>query len=294
MPQVVEDFVRERLNDPEFYKDRPESERKSLAFAIATKMYKEGKLKASEAWAFFQDLLEKFTAPFLSSVSEDDLIRFSQVNAPAEISLEASDDGTLLIFKNAILCRAEQNRNRDEVLPEGITELAASIAGRPIDVEHDPSKNSGVFTAGRPVLENTALSVDGIIWVDRYPREVEEVKSGQSGLSVEATAKKAICSVCHGEFDGADDYCEHLLARRKTGATRTLKGLKAKGGAITRNPAGTDTKFNPASIYLVASHQEDLEMDRTDIETIVRLDSTFRKHGYFLSRLDGKPLLRKE
>jgi len=184
-----------------------------------------------------------------------DNITFLQVNSPTDISLQASGQGDILVFKNAILCRAEVNKNLDEVLPDGIDELAVSIGGRPIDVEHDLSLNCGVFTAGRRTSEN-ALSVDGFIWADRFPQTADGMQTGTHYLSIEADADKAKCSICGGEYDSATDYCDHLSNRRLTGAHRTMVGLKAKGGAVTKRPAGTDTAFDRSSLFFVASHEE--------------------------------------
>jgi uncharacterized Zn finger protein (UPF0148 family) len=187
-------------------------------------------------------------------------IVFEQINAPQEITLQASGEGSLLVFKSAILCRAEVNKNYDEILPEGIIELSATIGGRPIDVDHNEAMNIGVFTAGRPIVADgvPALSVDGMVWADRFPDEARGIREGAYPLSVEADAKTAKCSVCGGTYTTASEYCEHLRSRRVSKAIRKLGGLKAVGGAITvkTRPAGTGTKFDPASIYFVASHDD--------------------------------------
>ena len=175
----------------------------------------------------------------------------------------ATENGDVLRFKGAILARQETNRNNDEITEAGIDELAATIGGRPIDVEHRTSDNCGVFTAGRAVNVDghKALSVDGLVWADRYPDTAAGMQGGAQHLSIEAVADKAKCSACGQEFLTAKDYCEHLTNRRRNGTRRTLQGLRAKGGAVTKNPAGTNTKFDPRSIYFVASHEEanDLE-----------------------------------
>ena len=67
--------------------------------------------------------------------------------------------------------------------------------------------------------------------------------------------------MCATEFESAADYCEHLSNRRKNGAVRHLSGLKARGGAITRKPAGTNTRFDPNHIYVVAAHQDESAME---------------------------------
>ena len=181
---------------------------------------------------------------------------FNQVNAPIRMELIATADGEVLAFKNAILARAETNANDDDIDAVGIGELASTIVGRPVDVEHNVHNNCGVFTAARPVDGSTALSIDGVLWADRYPEQARGLMSGTHGLSVEASAERAICSVCNSSFAGADDYCVHLQAKKAFGAKRQLRGLKGKGGAVTTHPAGTDTKADPSQVYFVASHQQ--------------------------------------
>lgn len=192
-------------------------------------------------------------------------VNLYQVNKPEDINfvLSAEESGDVLRFRNAILAVAEVNKNRDEIDEEGIREIAASLPGRPIDDDHDYNRNVGVFTAARAVpvtlgsTETWGVSTDGLIWADRWPRVAEDVQTGKGKLSIEAGAKKAICSICGGEFSSTLEYCPHLLHRAATGAVRRLKGLRAKGGAVTRNPAGTGCEFDTTAVYFVASHQED-------------------------------------
>lgn len=172
------------------------------------------------------------------------------------LKLEAdAEDPRLLRFKNAVLARVEVNGNHDEVDEQGIKELASTIAGMPISVEHDPRRKVGFFTAGN--VESGALFVDGALWVEALAAQSvdgAEIETGKQRLSVEAKARTALCSKCQKVFEYAYDYCEHLLYRAKTGAVRQLKGLTATGGALTKKPAGTDTHLG--MLYLVASHQE--------------------------------------
>lgn len=183
----------------------------------------------------------------------------------ATFSMIRASDGTasMLLFRNATLARSERNLNNDEITPDGIKELAATIAGRPVNFEHNQKQIRGMFTAGR--AKDNALLVDGAIWANIYPDDAQMILDGTAGLSIEAKADKAKCSVCDGEFDSATNYCEHLSARRKGGAVRTLTGLKARGGAITKTPAGTNTRFDASQIYLTANHQE--ACDEEDMPT---------------------------
>jgi len=185
------------------------------------------------------------------------LVTFEQTDGPIAFEMQAGEEGDILVFKNAVLARAEVNANRDEITLDGIGELAATIAGRPIDDEHQIDKLVGAFTAGRPLEDGKALSVDGFIWADRWPELAEMVRAGKKGLSIEAGATKAVCSVCGGEFQGSHDYCEHIFSKRskvKHNAIRTLHGLKAKGGATTFVPAASSAKFS--EIFMVASHSD--------------------------------------
>ena len=227
-------FIHDRLIDPEFYPDASSEKRATIAKSLADKLTHEGHLQAAE---------------------EDLSTQFFQVSTPMHIEMQASGEGDLLVFKNAKLAKVETNKNQDEILEEGLHELAATIGGRPIDIEHNKSENCGVYTAGR-AGEDHYLYVDGFIWADRYPQIAQGIQAGTHGLSVDALAAKARCSLCEREFVAAQQYCEHILNRKSLGSRRTLIGLKAKGGAVTAKPAGTGTNFDSAHIYFVASHDE--------------------------------------
>lgn len=183
-------------------------------------------------------------------------ITFTQVNAPTDIRIRASEGGRLLVFKGAILALAEINKNLDLISEKNIDELAATIGGMPIDVEHDPARNCGIFTKGEAVTVDgkKALSVDGMMWASRYPNESAGVQDGTQELSVEASAEEATCSVCGGVFDESDSYCDHLRSR-SSGAARGFIQMCAEGGAITERPAGSATRFDSTQVYMVASHQ---------------------------------------
>jgi hypothetical protein len=184
-------------------------------------------------------------------------VTFSQIGGSAiQFDLAASEkDPRFLVFKNAILARAEVNANHDEIFPEGIAELAGTIAGCPINDEHS-DQFVGAFTAGRP--QDNALSVDGFIWAVRWPDLADAVKDGRKGLSIEASAEKIVCSKCGQEYDKeTGKSCPHIMSRRSKqihGATRQLHGLTAMGGATTYTPAGTGAQFSN-QIYMVASKE---------------------------------------
>ena len=192
-------------------------------------------------------------------------IEFVTTAEPLEMTLQASVDGNLLVFRNAILVRAEVNANSDEIPETELAALAATIGGRAVDIEHDQLRNCGAFTAGRVVTDELgpAMAVDGFIWADRYPVEAQGVMSGTHRLSVEASADQASCSVCGATFVAADSYCQHLQARKRFKAVRRVSGLKARGGAVTKNPAGRGTAFDRQQLYLVASHADPIEEEET-------------------------------
>lgn len=233
MPQKVENLVQKLLRDKDFYPELDPEERRSRAWAIATKQYKEGKLD-----------------------SNLDEIVFEQINSPVEITIQATEDGELLRFKNAVLARVEANRNNDELSIENVTELASTLAGRAIDIDHNRKANVGVITSAHAIEGGTAVAIDGILWRDRYPDEVDGVQSGTHHLSVEAKAKTAICSKCELKFEGSTDYCDHLKNRKRSGATRRFEGMVGDGAGITSKPAGTRTHFDRSQIFVVASHKE--------------------------------------
>jgi len=228
MPASVENLVETLLADKDFYPDLPPDERKSRAYAIANKQ--------------------------LNASVDLDANIFIAADEPSFNLVRGADGATMLVFKNAVLASAEVNRNRDEITAQGIQELAESIAGRPIDVEHIRQRICGVFSGGRAVAERCL--VDGAIFADHYPQEAQSILDGGMHLSIKAKADKAACSVCGSEFGAASQYCAHLQDRRTHNAVRKLSGLKALGGAITKSPAGSRTAFDPQQLFVVAKHEE--------------------------------------
>jgi len=180
---------------------------------------------------------------------------------PKEIELVGSGAGARFVrFKHAILARAEVNKNRDRITPEGIQELAATLPLTAIDDEHKKTVVVGYFTDARVVDEKgvPSLDTDGLLYADRFPQQTQEVLNGSRFLSVEAGADKAECSICHASFTTEDEYCAHLNQRlMDKQAERVLYGLQAKGGATTRRPAGTDTRFDLNHVELLASLASD-------------------------------------
>lgn len=189
--------------------------------------------------------------------------------------------GEIMKFRNAVLCRAEINRNNDGITSDGIVELATSLPLMPIDVEHRQDRVIGMFTAARAepwvrddgqVVENGALVTDGIIYARRFPEYAEAIVNGDMKLSVECVGKKAVCGKCGTAFASASEYCDHVLKRE---ATRWLFDLSARGGAITDHPAGTDTVFAAEDGFVMIAaladegpkqRQREPEMEVNDME----------------------------
>lgn len=185
--------------------------------------------------------------------------QFEMVQGPTHVEFEAASAGRLLKFSGARLARAEVNKNSDRITPKGIGELAATVAGTPIDVEHEDLAICGIFTAGLPVEDpvlGTLLEVSGLVHADRYPDIAAGMQSGALSLSIEADGASAGCSICGKAFGSSDAYCEHLKNKFKSGAIRTVEGLTALGGGIVRYPAGNGTDFSNAAIRFVASQAD--------------------------------------
>lgn len=240
---MSKEFLDQLLESKSFYPDEPQERRVQIAASL------------------LHNVSEANAADFPTEEISDEMV-FEQVNGrPLTISVEATENGDLLRFRNAILAQAETNKNNDTISPENINELAATLAGRAIDISHDEFSNAGIITAARSILYkgNPAVAIDGIGWRDRYPTEWDGVRAGTHHLSVEADAEKAVCSICKGEFEGPKDYCTHLKGRRLSGAKRGFIGLTGKGAGITPDPAGTDTHFDRDQIFVVAHQEVDLD-----------------------------------
>ena len=183
----------------------------------------------------------------LEPITADEISQYSNHALFANI-----EPGSLLRFKNAVLCTIGENKNRDWIDETGLEELVATMSFRAIDDEHKESKVIGFFVNPRAEDNSTRLVTDGILYADRFPEIAAQVQSGEKKLSVEAVARKAVCSVCGGEFTSPKGYCEHLMDRPKYNALRKLYGLKAKGGATVFFPAW-DTSFDENNFVMIAS-----------------------------------------
>ncbi len=200
-------------------------------------------------------------------------MRFELVKSPTAISFTADANGRLLRFSGARLARAEVNKNSDEITPAGIDQLAASVAGTAIDIEHQDQVVCGIFTEGAAVDDpelGRVLDVGGLIHADRFPDMAAGIQDGTLSLSIEADGEMATCSICGQSFSASDMYCEHLRNKFKSGARRRVEGLTTLGGGIVRHPAGNGTDFSKAAIRFVAS-QKDPEPDKPETKPLEAL-----------------------
>ena len=185
-------------------------------------------------------------------------VEFSELEPQMQTVLGASSKNSkLLRFRGAVLARAEVNANNDELTEEGLRQVASTLPLSPIDIEHNARQVCGYYTAAH--VAEGALLTDGVIFADRFPEIAEGMKASPPiyKQSIEATAESAQCSLCGNVFVSKNDYCNHLLSRRETGAVRKLKNLKGVGGAVTKIPAGSRTEFDAKQIYMIASLEAD-------------------------------------
>ena len=217
----------------------------------------------------------------LEPVTADDIAEYSNHALFAQVK-----PGSLLKFKNAVLCTTGENKNSDWIDAAGIKELAETMSFRAIDDEHDPVKIIGFFV--NPRVEDNRLVTDGIVYNDRFPKIVAQIQSGVKKLSVEADAQRAECSICYGPFASRREYCEHLRETPyKDGAIRKLFGLTAKGGATVFHPAW-DTSFDANGFVMIASQ---IDFEKPKSETPKWATNLVAKVESFLERL--KPVVEE-
>ncbi len=179
-----------------------------------------------------------------------------ELEAAVAAAISAEDmAGELLVFKNAVLVRAEVNKNGDRFDGAALQEIADSVPLMPIDYEHVEKRLVGLFTAAR--VEGDAVLTDGIIYAKRFPDVAADVASGKLKLSVEVMIGTAKCSVCAGQFKSRKEYCSHLKEPKRYAAARIVTDLKCIGGGVTYNPAGTDTTFDREGMVFMASEESD-------------------------------------
>jgi len=264
MPKAVDQCVKRRLANPAFKAPKgSDKTRKEFAWALCQTLYKEGKLdgmsveiEGQEYWSL--DGIEWFardegnvTGFNLEPVTDADMEKLNRL-------LGAQTDKTeILKFSNAFLAREELNKNKDRLSRKNLEDIAKTLPLRAIDFEHREQEIVGLFIDAE-VKGNGAgdgVSTDGIVYARRRPDVAMGLMKGELGLSIEADADSALCSMCKQVFKSSADYCSHLETRLQgSGAERSFPGsMVALGGAVTKSPAGTATDVPTESIVMIAS-----------------------------------------
>lgn len=181
-----------------------------------------------------------------------ELVDQSTVEALAELFGSEVEEGELLYFKNAVLARAEVNKNRDGVTLDGIRELAQTLPMMPITDDHAEKSVVGFFTKAAHVAG--ALVTEGVIYARRFPEIAKGIRDGSLKLSIEAFAKKA--NIENG--------------------VRWLSGMRAIGGGVTPKPAGTGTSFDAEGFVMIA-HIEETVMPKIEPEATPVADNRDEK-----------------
>lgn len=154
------------------------------------------------------------------------------------------DDVLYTLFK---LCHKGANGNRDEFLDTELTEHHASARYQAIDWEHR-EPNIGTIYDSKYVVDDPEDKLPyvlcaGVVWKRRYPelarKMVERYNEGELFYSMEVWFKQAECSVCHGTYTHADDYCTCLKLRHSSigKANRILHSIAFAGAGVTEKPA---------------------------------------------------------
>lgn len=275
MPKAVDQCVKKRLANAKFKAPKgSDKTREQFAYALCTSLHKEGKLdgmsvqvEGQEYWSLDGD--EWFArddgnvAGFrLEPVTDIDLENLNQI-------LGAETDKTeILKFSNAFLAREETNKNKDELTRGNLEDIAKTLPLRAIDFEHREHEIVGLFINAEVKGNGSAdgVSTGGIIYARRRPDVAMGLMKGELSLSIEADADKALCSMCEETFTSKAEYCTHLETRLQgSGAVRRFPGaMVARGGAVTKSPAGTETSVPTESIVMIAN-QIDVEEGGEDL-----------------------------
>lgn len=267
MPKAVDSCVKKRLANPDF--QAPETfdgDRESFAWALCKSLDKQGKLPAAGEFLYVmiegstyysedQVRWRKSRMVIEEATTEDIAVAQQKMNT----LMGALTPGSIMKFRDAILVRAEVNKNKDEVDQRGIREIASSLALKPIDRRHNAQEIVGIFIEGQPIENDSAVSTSGLVWAGRWAEVAQDLLADKAMLSIEARAENAICAECGGVYAAEDEYCDHITRSRGGTAIRKLRGMVADGGAIVPNPAGTDTHIPSQGLLMIAHVGEDME-----------------------------------
>ena len=256
MPKAVDNCVQKLLDSEDFQAPKGyDGDRESFAWALCNTRYKEGLLGESVVYVnidgatyYSEDKVQWFKAAInIEEPSEEEI---GQMVEAANKYMGALTPGSIIKFSDAVLVRAEVNKNRDEIDGQGIQEIASSLPLKPIDHRHDRQKIVGIFIDAE--AKDGAVPTKGLIWAGRYPEVAFDLVAGKGNLSIDARAERAVCRECGGVFVSEKEYCGHINRNVGGQAVRKLEGLVADGGSIVPNPAGSDTGIPPQSLRMIA------------------------------------------
>lgn len=188
----------------------------------------------------------------------------SLFNTNVEITIANKEDKDY-VFKNTDLMAITskfahldvKNNNLDIITKEDAVDSLNTFANKPIDIDHDITKNIGVLLNGEIINtkkegEKDYLQTNGIIWCGRFKEITKEIlkkyESGDLKTSFEAYFVYASCPVCLGLFIDKKDYCEHLQNRFETGTGRILKFINWAGKGILLDTCPADKGADVMSV----------------------------------------------
>lgn len=292
MPKAVETCVEKLLASEDFQApEKYEGDRKSFAYALCQSRYNKGLLGEDVTWVniegetyYSTDEIQWFRAAVnIEEPSEEEV---GQMVEAANKYMGALTPGSIIKFSEAVLVRAEVNKNKDEIDEQGVQEIAQSLPLKPIDHRHNRQKIVGIFIDAE--ARDGAVPTKGLIWAGRYPDVAFDLVAGKGNLSIDARAECAICGECGQAFVSEKEYCAHINRNLGGVAIRKLQGLVADGGSIVPNPAGSDTGIPAQSLRMIAHIEvEEPSTDKEgDMEENVDLMCEFDEGMFF----EGKKL----
>lgn len=304
-PKAVDECVKKRLANPDFQApEGSDKNREQFAWALCQTLYKQGKLKGmtvefdgKEYWSF--DDVHWYPSEegagtvggglVLSPVTDDVIQELNQLLGAEH------DKNEILKFSGAFLARQEVNKNGDKLSRKNLEDIARTLPLMPIDYEHREQEIVGLFIKGAVKGDGLGdgVATDGIVYARRRPDVALGLMDGTLELSIEADSESALCSVCNQVFKSQADYCSHLRTRLQgSGAEREFPGeMWAKGGAVTKSPAGTGTGVPRESIVMIASQMEVEKGGETVSEVVIDPWGQADEEAYFaveFTDMEGK------
>jgi len=292
MPPEVETCVKKLLDSEDFQApEKYKGDRESFAYALCQSRYKKGMLGEDVTWVniegdtyYSMDEIQWFKAAInIEEPSEEEV---GQMVEAANKYMGALTPGSIIKFSEAVLVRAEVNKNKDEIDEQGVQEIAQSLPLKPIDHLHNRQNIVGIFIDAE--ARDGAVPTKGLIWAGRYPDIAFDLVAGKGNLSIDARAERALCRECGQAFVNEKQYCAHINRNLGGVAIRKLEGLVADGGSIVPNPAGSDTNIPAQSLRMIAHIEvEEPSTDKgDDMEENIDLMCEFDEGMYF----EGKKL----